>query len=28
VKRKLTPSLAAWLEKGRRGAGDPADLPD
>jgi aryl sulfotransferase len=28
ARRKLSPSLAAWLEHGRRVAGEPRDLPD
>jgi aryl sulfotransferase len=28
AKAKLTPSAAAWVEKGRLGAGDPVALPD
>jgi aryl sulfotransferase len=28
VRTKLTPSAAAWVEKGRLGAGDPVALPD
>jgi aryl sulfotransferase len=28
VRRKLSPSHAAWIEKGRLQAGDPASLPD
>jgi aryl sulfotransferase len=28
AKAKLTPALAAWLEKGRRGAGDPRAAAD
>lgn len=26
--RKASPALAAWLERGRRGAGDPREAPD
>ncbi|MBA3812521.1 MAG: sulfotransferase domain-containing protein [Caulobacteraceae bacterium] len=26
--RKASPALAAWLERGRRGAGEPRDAPD
>jgi aryl sulfotransferase len=28
ARERLSPSAAAWIEKGRRGAGDPAALPD
>lgn len=28
VRRKFSPSLAAWIEKGRLAAGDPRSLPD